>query len=93
MMIQNGDHAQYEIENENVPKEQRSDWPMTSFSALDWAKAFNKRHPDVAVDDALPWFACALMRGFDERGEMDSAAARLGMQSPSVVISARGAGG
>jgi hypothetical protein len=62
----NGDHAQYEVDNVNTPPEQRSDWPMPSFNALDWAKAFSKRFPDVPVDSALPWFAGALMRGYDE---------------------------
>lgn len=66
MIIHNGDHAQFEIDNVNVPQEERSDWPLPSFDAMDWAKAFNKRHPTVGVDDALGWFASALMRGFDE---------------------------
>lgn len=66
MIIHNGDHAQFEIDNANVPKEQRSDWPLPSFDAMDWAKAFNKRFPAVPVDDALCWFANALMRGYDE---------------------------
>lgn len=66
MIIHNGDHAQFEIDNANVPKEQRPDWPLPSFDAQDWAKAFNERFPAVPVDDALSWFACALMRGFDE---------------------------
>ena len=66
MMMHNGDHLQYELDNVNVPKEERSDWPLPSFDAMDWAKAFNKRNPSVSVDDALSWFACALMRGYDE---------------------------
>lgn len=72
MIIHNGDHAQYEIDNANVPKEQRSDWPLPSFDALDWAKAFCQRHPTVQVDDALGWFANALMRGFDEHASRTS---------------------
>lgn len=63
--ILNADHAQYEIENANTPKEERSDWPYASFDARDWAKAFCKVHPTVSEDDALGWFANALMRGYD----------------------------
>lgn len=66
MIIHNGDHAQFEIDNAGVPPEQRSDWPWPSFDAMDWAKAFNKQFPAVSVDFALPWMASALMRGFDE---------------------------
>ena len=66
MLIHNGDHAQFEIDHANTPKEERPDWPLPSFDAMDWAKAFNKRHPAISVEDALPWFAGALMRGFDE---------------------------
>lgn len=63
--ILNGDHAQYEIDNINTPKEERVDWPYPSFDARDWAKAFCKVHPTVSEDDALGWFANALMRGYD----------------------------
>lgn len=71
MMIHNGDHAQFEIDNANVPKEQRSDWPLPSFDADDWAKAFMARfNGDAAsrIDLGLmrAWFASALMRGYDE---------------------------
>lgn len=66
MLIQNGDHMQFEIENANVPKEERADWPWPSFDAMDWAKALNKRFPSISVDEALPWMASALMRGYDE---------------------------
>lgn len=65
-IILNGDHAEFEREHANTPPEQRPDWPLPSFDAMDWAKAFNKRFPEVSVDDALGWFANALMRGFDE---------------------------
>ena len=61
-----GDQLQYELDNANIPPEQRSDWPLPSFSAQDWAVAFNKKHPSVSVDDARAWMACALMRGYDE---------------------------
>lgn len=66
MIIHNGDHAQFEIEHANLKPEDRPDWPLPSFDAMDWAKAFNQRFPAVPVDDALGWFANALMRGFDE---------------------------
>jgi hypothetical protein len=73
MIIHNGDHLQYELDNANVPKEQRSDWPYPSFDARDWATAFNKKHPSVPVDEALAWMASALMRGFDEGRSAGSA--------------------
>lgn len=66
MIVHNGDHLQYEIDNAGVPPEERADWPLPSFDAMDWAKAFNKQHPSVSTEDALSWFACSLMRGFDE---------------------------
>ena len=71
MMIQNGDHAQFEIDNANIPKELRSDWPLPSFDARDWAKAFVKsvrENPNIPHDEEtmIAWFAGALMRGFDE---------------------------
>jgi len=64
--IFNGDHMEYELEHQGVDPKERSDWPYPSFDAMDWAKEFNKRFPMVSVDDALPWFANALMRGFDQ---------------------------
>lgn len=67
MLIHNGDHAQFEIEHQNTPPQERPDWPLPSFDAKDWAAAFHKRFPVVSEDDALGWFANALMRGFDER--------------------------
>lgn len=70
MIIHNGDHLQYEIDNANLPPEQRSDWPLPSFDARDWAKAFCKIAAEKAlqIDEGwmITWFACALMRGFDE---------------------------
>jgi hypothetical protein len=73
MIIHNGDHAQFEIDNANVPLKERSDWPMPSFDAMDWAEAFNKQYPAIAVDNLLPWFAGALMRGFDEHAARSQA--------------------
>lgn len=67
MKIHNGDHMQFEIDNAGGPKEERPDWPMPSFNPMDWATAFNKRHPTVSIDDALPWMAAALMCGFDKQ--------------------------
>lgn len=66
MHIHNGDHLQFEIDHANTPRELRPDWPLPSFDCKDWAAEFHKRHPSVSADDALPWFAAALMRGFDE---------------------------
>ncbi len=66
MRIHNGDHAQFEADNAGVAPQDRSDWPLPSFDALDWAKAFCKRNPSFDEGTALAWFANALMRGFDE---------------------------
>ena len=38
-VIHNGDHAQFEIDHGNTPKEQHPDWPLPSFDARGWAKA------------------------------------------------------
>lgn len=68
--VMNGDHMQYEIENANVPPEQRSDWPLPSFDARDWSKAFCKiakeKGHDLDEGWMLSWFAASLMRGYDE---------------------------
>lgn len=79
MIIHNGDHAQYEIDNANVPKEERSDWPLPSFDARDWGKAFCKiaKEKGHDLDEAwmVSWFANALMRGYDEgRGRASGSA-------------------
>jgi hypothetical protein len=71
-IILNGDHAEFEREHANTPPKERPDWPLPSFDARDWAEAFAKRFPDVPAEDALPWFAGALMRGFDERSARQS---------------------
>jgi len=69
-LIHNGDHLQYELDNANVPPEQRSDWPWPSFDARDWAKAFCKiaKQQGHDIDEAwmVTWFASAMMRGVDE---------------------------
>lgn len=65
-IIHNGDHAEYEIENANTPPKERSNWPLPSFDAKDWAEAFCKRHPTMDEGTMLTWFANALMRGYDE---------------------------
>ena len=74
-VIMNGDHAEFELEHANTPKEQRPDWPLPSFDAMDWAKAFCKiardqgyRNESGPIDESwmVGWFANALMRGFDE---------------------------
>jgi len=71
-----GDRMQYEIENINTKPEDRSDWPLPSFDAQDWAKAFCKIATNLGYKDAegkpidegwmISWFANALMRGYDE---------------------------
>lgn len=76
-VIMNGDHAEFEAEHANTKPEDRPDWPLPSFDARDWAKAFcktaaklgYKRHEGHPIDEEwmVGWFANALMRGFDER--------------------------
>ena len=71
MIIHNGDHAEFERDWANVPKEQRPDWPLPSFDAMDWAKSFMatlRKNPGLEIDEdlMLVWFSCALMRGYDE---------------------------
>ena len=40
-IVLNGDHAEYERDNEGVPPKERSDWPLPSFDgAKIWAEAF-----------------------------------------------------
>jgi hypothetical protein len=45
-------------------------WPLQSFDARDWAKAFCKiigeYHNDIDENLMIAWFANALMRGYDE---------------------------
>lgn len=69
MLIHNGDHAEFEIEHANTKPEDRPDWPLPSFDAQDWAKAFCKVNPGFDEGTALAWFANALMRGFDEHAK------------------------
>ena len=70
MIIHNGDHAAFEIEHANTAPEDRPDWPLPSFDAVDWAKAFckiaKKLGHDLDEDWMTTWFANALMRGYDE---------------------------
>ena len=76
MLVHNGDHLQYEIGNANTPPKERSDWPLTSFDAKDWAEAFCKTATKLGYKDVegkpidegwmITWFANALMRGYDE---------------------------
>ena len=65
-IILNGDHAEFEREMEGVKPEDRPDWPLPSFDARDWAKAFCKINPSMDEGTMLTWFASALMRGYDE---------------------------
>mgnify|MGYP001569090777 CR=1 FL=1 len=84
MLIHNGDHAQYEIDNANTPPKERSDWPLPSFDAKDWAEAFCKIANEHGVVDRdgkpldegwmIAWFANALMRGYDEHAERSAKA-------------------
>jgi hypothetical protein len=41
-VIHNGDHAEFELEHANTPPKEWPDWPLPSFSGLDWAEAFCK---------------------------------------------------
>lgn len=65
-IIMNGDHAEFEREHPNTKLEDRPDWPLQSFDARDWAKAFCKINPQMDEGVMLVWFANALMRGYDE---------------------------
>lgn len=42
----------------------KGEWPHT-LDARVWAVKFNERFPSVSVDDALGWFANAIMAGYD----------------------------
>lgn len=71
--VVNGDRLEFERENANTKPEDRPDWPLPSFDARDWAKAFCKimgteGWAAADIDEALmtAWFANALMRGYDE---------------------------
>lgn len=70
MIIHNGDHAQFEIDNAGIPPEQRLDWPLPSFDARDWGKEFCRvaKTNGQEIDEGwmIGWFANALMRGYDE---------------------------
>jgi hypothetical protein len=63
----NGDHAEFEREHANTKPEDRPDWPLPSFDARDWAKAFCKTWSGIDEDVMVAWFANALMRGYDQR--------------------------
>jgi hypothetical protein len=69
-VIMNGDHAEFEREHADTPPRERSDWPLPSFDARDWAEAFCKiaktKGHDIDEGWMTSWFANALMRGFDE---------------------------
>lgn len=83
MLIHNGDHLQYEIDNKKTPPKERSDWPLPSFDAADWAEAFCKIANEHGFRDAkgqpvdegwmIGWFANALMRGYDEHASRTAA--------------------
>jgi hypothetical protein len=77
-IIFNGDHAEFEAEHADTPPQERPDWPLPSFDARDWAKAFLKAYDNdkVVLDEETmtTWFANALMRGYDQRtAELDQA--------------------
>jgi hypothetical protein len=86
-IILNGDHTEFEREHANTKPEDRPDWPLTSFDAQDWAKAFCKIANEHGFKDAksepvdegwmIGWFANALMRGWDEQGARSSKALDL----------------
>lgn len=65
-----GDHADYERKHSNVADREKPFWPLPSFDARDWSRAFCKiaRAQGHDLDEGLmtTWFANALMRGWDE---------------------------
>lgn len=83
-IILGGDHAAFEAEwaASGRSDNQRPDWPLPSFDAQDWAKAFCKvandlgyRDPDgKPIDEGwmVGWFANALIRGYDEAASSQS---------------------
>lgn len=71
--IMNGDHAEFERDWADKKPQDRPDWPLPSFDAAEWAKAFcqikERQGWTLAdIDEGLmtTWFANALMRGYDE---------------------------
>jgi len=64
---------EFEREHANTPPEGRPDWPLPSFDARDWARAFCKVVKEKGFDPIkdedwiVTWFANALMRGYDQR--------------------------
>ena len=68
-VILNADHLEFELEYKDIPLNERPDWPLPSFRAPDWARAFLKLNPDCGIceDVMISWFANALMRGYDQR--------------------------
>lgn len=70
-VILNGDHVAFEQEHVNTALHERPDWPLPSFDARDWAKAFMaayERGDDnfLTEETMIGWFANALMRGYDQ---------------------------
>lgn len=71
-----GDHVQYEVDNIDTNPKERSDWPLPSFDARDWAQEFCRIANNLGYKDKdgnpidegwmIGWFSNALMRGFDE---------------------------
>lgn len=68
-VILGGDHAAFEAEwaASGRPDSERPDWPLPSFDAQEWAKAFCKVFPGCDEETVVGWFANALMRGYDQR--------------------------
>ena len=87
-IILNGDHAEFEAEHAGMNPKDRPDWPLPSFDARDWAKAYMNAWPQGCADEGtmVTWFACALMRGFDERA---SRSAESPTATPDATEAAR----
>ncbi len=69
-----GDELEAKLQLEGTPLDQRPDFPLCSFDANDWAKAFMHQHTAMGPDPApidleviRAWFASALMTGYDHR--------------------------
>jgi hypothetical protein len=78
-VILNGDHADFERDwaASGKPTHERPDWPLPSFDARDWAKAFLKAYEAgsddfLSEDNMIGWFANALMRGYDEHAKQSA---------------------
>lgn len=68
---------------------------LKSFDARDWARHFMEHYranPAIVEEECMTtWFACALMRGYDERSHRNSSElARLREENEDMMVLTRG---